>query len=89
MRETAIIPEDWLTPQKKKSHWPPHFKESMLKLPVDPSWPVYSVEIRSIYGICIINFEYTLYFFNLVPSTSFFFRFLSKSQNEASKSSRD
>lgn len=53
MRETAIVPESWLTPQKRRSYWPPQFKKSMLKMPVNSLWPDYEVEIRGIYGIYI------------------------------------
>ncbi|XP_025163392.1 uncharacterized protein LOC112590592 [Harpegnathos saltator] len=49
MRETAIVPEIWLTPQKGRSYWPPQFKDSMLKMPVNSSWPKYEVEIRGTY----------------------------------------
>jgi len=55
MRETAIVPENWLTPKKRRSHWPPQFKKSMLKMPVNLSWPNYEVEIRGTYGICNIS----------------------------------
>ncbi|XP_046382899.1 uncharacterized protein LOC124153647 [Ischnura elegans] len=49
MRETAVVPERWLLPNKKKCFWPTDFKERMLKLPVDTTWPIYSVEVRGTY----------------------------------------
>ena len=30
MRETTVIPDDWLTPKKGSCHWPPQFKDSVV-----------------------------------------------------------
>lgn len=53
IRETAVVPERWLTPRKSRCYWPLNFKENMLKMPVNLSWPDYEVEVRGTYGIYV------------------------------------